>query len=488
MKRRLFLKGAGVTLGLPLLESIGQSVALAQMRPANAAQFVLFMRQANGVAQEIRNGDGTVREAEMFWPRALGELTDASMADRAVSELTAIRSKLLMVKGTRYWFDGRGCGHSGGGNQCLTANQIDRTDPNLDRNRSRAVGESVDFRIAREINPMEGARRRDPLTLMAGPPTGYIAEVLSYGGARDLRGAQRNPWNAYQAVLGMTGSSESEFERIRSSRQSVNDVLRDQMRSVLGRPELSRADRDRLQLHFDSIRDLERRMSCQLPMADADALRGAVMPFAREQTIDGMRQTVLVVDSSAALHTLARLHCDVLALAVACGYTTSGTLQVGNGNDGTPYALPGFTGAFSYHWISHRIQGDGDMGASINDAQQRHHQIDRMHARLFKYLCDKLNERRLPDGTTLLDKGMAVWVNDLATGPPHGYSDVPWIIAGSGNGALRQNTFIDARASNRTVPHNLLLNTLINAVGINSPRFGEASLPAGQLDAIKARA
>lgn len=485
MNRRLFLKGAGVTLGLPILESIGRATAHAQTRPANASKFAIFLRQANGVAQEIRNGDGTVREPELFWPSAVGALTDATLRGRAVEELAAHRARLLMVKGTRFNFAGRGCGHSGGGNQVLTANEIDRTDPNLNSNRSRAVGESVDFRIAREINPMEGARRRDPLTLMAGPRTGYIAEVLSYGGARDLRGAQRNPWNAYQAVVGMTGATEAEFERIRSSRQSVNDLLREQMRGLLGRTDLSRDDRDRLQLHFDSIRDLERRMSCQLPVAEAGALRSAVMPFEREMTIDGMRQTVIVVDGNAALHTLARLHCDVIDLAVACGYTTSATLQIGNGNDGTPYALPGFTGAYSFHWISHRIQGDGDTGATINDAQQRHHQIDRLHARVFKYLCDKLAARTVPGGTTLLDQGMAVWVNDLATGPPHGYSDVPWIIAGSGNGYLRQGQFVDARAAGRTVAHNTLLNTFINAMGINSARFGHESLPAGELAAVK---
>jgi hypothetical protein len=485
MNRRLFLKGAGVTLGLPLLESLGRVTAHAQMRPANAGRFLVIMRQANGVAQEIRNGDGTIREAEMFWPSAVGELTDATMRGRAVDELVAHRTRLLMVKGTKFNFPGRGCGHSGGGNQVLTANEIDRTDPNLDRNQSRAVGESVDYRVAREINPMEGARRRDPLTLMAGPRTGYIAEVLSYAGPRQLRGAQRNPWNAYQAVVGMTGASEAEFERIRSARQSVNDLLRDQMRSLMGRTDLSRDDRDRLQLHFDSIRDLERRMSCQLPTAEAGALRAGVMPFEREMTIDGMRQTVIVVDNSTALHTLARLHIDVLDVALACGYTTAATLQIGNGNDGTPYALPGFNGAYSFHWISHRIQGDGDTGAEINDAQERHHQIDRMHARLFKYLCDKLAARTMPGGSTLLDTGMAVWVNDLSTGPPHGYSDIPWIIAGSANGYLRTNVFIDARQSRQTVPHNLLLNTLINAMGISSPRFGHESLPAGELTAIK---
>jgi hypothetical protein len=485
MNRRLFLKGAGVTLGLPILESIGRSTAFAQTRPATASQFFVAMRQANGCAQEIRNGDGSVREPEMFWPSAVGALTDASMRGRTVDELVAHRSRLLMVKGTRFAFDGRGCGHSGGGNQVLTANEIDRTDPNLDRNQSRAVGESVDYRIAREVNPMEGARRREPLTLMAGPRTGYIAEVLSYSGARNLRGAQRNPWNAYQAVIGMTGSTEAEFERIRTARQSVNDLVREQMRALLGRTDLSRDDRDRLQLHFDSIRDVERRMSCQLPTAEAGALRAGVMPFEREMTVDGMRQTVIVVDGSAALHTLARLHIDVLDIALSCGYTTSATLQVGNGNDGTPYDLPGFSGAFSYHWISHRIQGDGDTGTTINDAQQRHAQIDRMHARLFKYLCDKLAARTVPGGRTLLDTGMAVWVNDLATGPPHGYGDVPWIIAGSGNGYLKQGTFVDARTGGRTVAHNTLLNTFVNAMGITSARFGHDSLAAGELASIK---
>src|SRR4051812_23106795 len=51
-----------------------------------------------------------------------------------------------------------------------------------------------------------------------------------------------------------------------SSRKSVNDLLRTQLNDPIARPQLSAADRQRLQQHFDSIRDVEVSMGS---MADA---------------------------------------------------------------------------------------------------------------------------------------------------------------------------------------------------------------------------
>ncbi|MFN7134321.1 MAG: DUF1552 domain-containing protein, partial [Myxococcales bacterium] len=188
MNRRMFLKGVGgVVLGLPLLESLGRT-AHAQSNPR--PRFAVFVRQGNGVVQAW----GT--EPEMFWPRSLGPLTPQSMAadaDRATSELKDYADKLLLVRGTRFAFPGEGCGHSGGGNQVLTAARVS-TDPR--GNRSLAMGESIDNRIARALNPPG----REPLTLYAGRKYGYLDEVLSYRGEKMLRGADRNPYTVYERM------------------------------------------------------------------------------------------------------------------------------------------------------------------------------------------------------------------------------------------------------------------------------------------------
>ena len=110
--RRLFLGAAGVTVGLPFLETFAS-------RPVRAAGpddpgFVVFMRQGNGCSQALQYSDPA--EPEMFWPRNLGALTAAALAadsDRATSELSAYADDLLLVRGVRGALSIGGCGTPG---------------------------------------------------------------------------------------------------------------------------------------------------------------------------------------------------------------------------------------------------------------------------------------------------------------------------------------------------------------------------------------
>ena len=119
--RRLFLTGAaGVTVGLPFLETFASRAARAAT-PDNPG-FVVFMRQGNGCSQALPYSNP--EEPEMFWPRNLGALTAASMAadaDRATSELGAYADDLLLVRGVRGALSIGGCGHARGALQALTA-------------------------------------------------------------------------------------------------------------------------------------------------------------------------------------------------------------------------------------------------------------------------------------------------------------------------------------------------------------------------------
>ena len=103
---------------------------------------------------------------------------------------------------------------------------------------------------------------------------------------------------------------------------------------------------------------------------------------------------------------------------------------------------------YPFHWISHRIQGDGASGSApaITNAANLHYQIDRVQLRMFKYLLDKLAEYGSESGT-LLDDSVALWTNDLANGVGHSYRNLPILIGGNGGGYLRNGVYIDARDS-----------------------------------------
>jgi hypothetical protein len=463
VNRRRFLAGlGGVAVGLPFLETFAPKKAVAA--GDDAPPFAIFCRQANGVKQE------TDDESDDFWPSAAGALTTAAMQtdfeqnDRAVSSLYKYASRLIAIKGIHFAFPGNMCGHSGGGNQCLTAAQVTQ-DAEHAANLSLAMGESIDNLIARQLTP--GV---EPLTLYVGSKPGYLDEVLSYRGSMDLRAAENNPFNVYTALFGLSSIDPAALELLKNRRHSVNDLVRTEMQSLLARKDLSAADRARLDLHFQSIRDLEIGLLCGLADSDVAVLENQ-QPF---------------IEDDSQFETNAKLMMDLIVLAMGCGSARACTLQFGCGNNNTVFASTGY----SYHKISHRIDSDGDTGPAIANAAGLHHEIDKIHAGLFQYLLDKLDEVPLTTGT-LLDAGVAVWLNDLGN-KYHSYDDVPFILAGGAKGALKTGQFIDSNGAKIT--NNLLLNTIGAAVGCENlagnggplDDFGDPSLPKGRIDELVA--
>jgi hypothetical protein len=461
--RRSFLAGlGGAVVALPMLESM----RLVRKPRAHAQEvrepvYSVFVRQGNGVAQAV-SGRG---EPERFWPAAHGPLSQESLtsgdnAGRTISVLAPYADRLIAVSGTRYGFPGEGCGHSGGLNQCLTAARVVGSGAD-----SLANGESVDWFISRHLNPPG----TEPLTLMSGPQEAYIAHGLSYSGPRELRGAQNNPLRAYQALVGLGDAPPELVEQIALRRTSVNDLVREEMRDLVSKRDLSAGDRRRLETHFDAIRDFEINLSCNLTDGEVVA-----METVAEAAADNANRI-----------TVALMMMDLVALAFACDLNRTATLQIGTGNDQTRYYVDGEL-QNTFHRISHRVDSDGSDGPTIPDADRLHHEIDKQFAEMFLHLLDRLEGYTGPSGASLLDDSVAVWTNDLADGPPHSYRNLPHVVAGRASGFLRTGQYLDAG----DVTHNQFLNTIINAVGIRDSSgryydsFGDPDLERGVIDAM----
>jgi hypothetical protein len=451
--RRRLLGLFGVSVALPYLESFGPKQAQAGTGPA---PFAIFVRGANGVVQKTD-------EPEMWWPSKTGTITKESLladSDRALSELADHADRLIMVKGIHFKFPMNGCGHTGGGNQCMTAAKVS-SDPA--GNKSLAMGESIDNRIAVDLNP-EGV---EPLTLYAGAKGGYVNEVMSYRGPKMIRAAEHNPYKAYMDLFGLSDISSGALEQLQKQRKSVNDLVRDEMKGLLSRNDLSSSDKDRLDLHFQSIRDLENTLVCSLPAPDVQKLKDIEAAAKANDNVQ----------------IVTRMQMDIITLAMACGVTRAATLQVGDGLDGTQFTLNGVKQK-SFHRISHRIDGDGTSGAPIPDAYKLHHEIDRIQMRQFKYLLDKLTAYDTGSGK-LIDAGVTVWLNDLGD-KYHSYNNVPYILAGNCAGYFKTGQFVDLGK----VFNNKLLSTIGAAVGCKNGAggplddFGDPSLEKGLISQI----
>jgi len=456
--RRRFLRGAfGITIALPFLESI--HMPRVRAGGPEPYRFAFFVRCGNGVAQAWGS------EVEQFWPRETGALTQEIMTtrdrDRATGELAAFADKMSLVRGLNRPFGTPTCGHSDSIVQCLTAaNPIPGTG-----NNALAQGPSLDWRIARQLSP-----GRDPMTLMAGPRSSYIREGVSWSGPGERTNAERSPLTQFRRLMGVMALPPDVRERLARRQNSVNDLVREELNALRSRRDLGRLDRNRLDQHFEAIRDTELALlQCEVDPAFEDRL-GAIADVERED----VRPEVV------------RLHMEVFALAASCGQARSGTLQIGDGNDQTQYVYDGVR-LPRFHHISHRIASDGSEGAAIPDAANLHHNVDRIQMRLFSHLLESLQQYASPTGTgTLLDDGVCVWTNDLANGPPHGGDNIPFILVGGAGGNLRTGQFVDV--GRRTT--NVILNTIGSAVGCTksdgSPMddFGDASLTRGRVDEL----
>jgi hypothetical protein len=475
VNRRMILKGmGGVALGIPFLGSVLPRAARAQSSSeAPQGTYAIFFRQANGVAQQTNTDLGS--EPERFFPREFGALTTASMADRAVGELVDYRQKLLVLSNVNMQFFSWGDGHAAGCLQALTA----RGPVVPDRGgSSEAAGESIDHRIGRELNP-EG---RDSLFMFCGQAGGWLnGPSISYRSSGVRRTALHNPFNAYQTLVGAAGGlSPAAREQIAVRGRSVNDLVRDQLAALRSNPRLSAYDRDRLQLHLDSVRDIEVELGCRMSADEEAALEGAAPGF--DST-----------NGDEVLET-ARLHMDIAVLAVSCGLTRSVAIQVGVGNDGNTRYRNLQTGQLmeNYHFISHRRSSHDSSGGIIANSDLLHHFVDRHFARTFRHLLDRLSAQPGRNGGTLLDDGVSAWYNDNAKGPPHSITNVPWVLAGGCAGFFKQGQHLRVANGASGTNHSKLLNTIGSAVGVRNAsggfldNFGDSSLPRGILDELRA--
>ena len=451
INRRAFLRAAtGVAIGLPFLEGLPERSAWAQ---GSAPVFSLFICAACGVV------------GNKFFPNATGPISAATLASagKATSQLSTHAANLLFVKGINFPMNGpTDCGHAQGLCQVLTARPAGGGGKN-----ATATGPSADVVIAQLVSPGS-----DPLTLYAGNKrNGYIVERLSFkaGGAGQVRAADDNPYNLYSRLVGlaaaggsMTPAGNALANELVESRRSVNDLVRSQLNDLMRRPQLSAADRQRLQQHFDSIRDAEVSMG---KMADAVACSSAGLDTTK---LDALKSG-LAFQTNGMIEDVAKLHMSVVATAFGCNYNRTATLQWGDGTDQTKYNVPSNASlGWPFHHISHRVQSDSTSGNNPT-AEQAHAEIDVLRMQTLSAGLDHFAARGLQD------KCFVMWTNHIADGPSHAFKNVPVIIWGNGGSYLKQGQYVDAANAG----NNKLLNTLISAAirntGSSMENFGDGS-------------
>jgi len=424
--RRKFLIGlGGAVVGLPFLEGLAPKSAHAEDGPP---PYALFYRRGNGVQQAIfdRNSYPSVntqpREPERWWPMMADGVTPIAPGAlatfgpvSALSEIEAYVARTTLVKGLRHPY-GTENGHPEGAVQGLTGAGVKYTNDVPNFSQCAPLGESLDNLIARQLTPA------NPESLYMGVKTSGATGVsyLRQGSTIFPRAAEENLLTIFDQLFLPLASDGAARELLVKRRKSVNDLVRGEITSLKNDPRLSAADKDRLALHFDSIRDTELALSaCAVP----GDLRTHV------QTYDAASITAKV-------EVIGRL----AALAIACGVRRSVVINVGIPQDIISYnEVPG-AGGYEFHALSHRQSSENNTNP-FAAARDLHHAIDRYHLKRFKSILDVLDGYKY-GGQSLVDKGVNVHFSDLGSGQ-HIVTLLPYLYVGSAGGALKVGRYED---------------------------------------------
>jgi hypothetical protein len=316
-----------------------------------------------------------------------------------------------------------------------------------------AGGISLDQFVANELGTQA-------LTLAARPYGNTGGSRISYLGADQPVDPHEDPAAVFSTLFGNPDLSENE-QLAESERQiRVMDRTAAELDKLKGR--LPQEDRTKLEIHLEHLLKLENDLKAFNP--------AACNPTAPEGGYNW--------DSGSDYPITSRRHMDVLATAVACGITRIGSIQ--NGNTGNAEAYNGVTEwpsediyiDRSQHVVAHDFELEPDNPTYIADRLT----IERLYVRQYAYLLEKL--RSIPEGDgTVLDNTLVVWTKGMGRG--HSKDRLLYLVAGgSGFPDLKPGRYIDRDG----VPHNNLLVTLANLMGVEIDTFGDPEICSGAME------
>ena len=458
--RRALLRGAlGATVGLPFLQSLAER----SPRAADSTKpvFGFFMCGVGGVV-----------EAD-FFPTTIGPMTTSGLAaaGKATSQLDAHADNLVLLSGID-WPAGVSLSDSHVDTLCAVYTGRPAMPP-TEPTKVMASGPSADAYIAARVHPDLA-----PIALYAGNVNnGYEANRLSFKAAGQLSPVTPNPYTLYLELMGlalpggaMTPAAQRAAQLLLQSRKSVHELVRDDLTTLMQHPRLGTADKQRLQHHFDSIRDAEKTMTGMgnelVDRCTSVGLDVTTLEALKDYRWDAHRTDEIV-----------GLHMSLVAMAFACNYRRAASLQWGDPYDLTIYDVPSNARGWKMSYIAHRTQSDSAVGSDPLAAKAAA-EIDVVRMKTLAAGLDHFKARGLED------KSLVLWMNGIGDCPSDSTRNVPHIIWGNGGGYLKQGTYVDAG----NVINNRILNALISAAiqdtGETVENFGSGT--AGRLEVVLA--
>jgi hypothetical protein len=426
--RRTMLRGVGVAMALPWLESLpvwGGETASGNDTPVFPKRFAaLFM--GNGI------------NPNHWWAKGAG----ADMAlSKSLEPLAPFRSRLNIISGL-FNKSATGVGiHPGQTGNILSGAA-------LQKGAVLRGGISMDQALARRL----GEETPQP-SLVLGceqPITGYHETNFSMAYSSHISWqdeASPVPMEVYPSL-----AFDSLFDN-QGSKRALSILDRVQEHAAQLHRQVSRSDQAKLDEYLTSVREVEKRIE----RTRSDKERGD-RARDRGRPVVAMRRPDNGLPEDIREHM--RLMCDIVALAFQTDKTRVATLLLCRDLSGLFY--PFLNVRTAHHPSSHDDQ---------SDAYER---ITRYYVSQLAYLAGRLTA--MPEGAeTVLDNSCLLFISNLWSGSSHDSSKVPVVLLGGLGGTLKTGRVLDfaQRGDENRRLCNLYLS-IMDRMDVKLDRFGDA--------------
>jgi Protein of unknown function (DUF1552) len=434
LPRRTFLRAAGVTLSLPLLESMVPALTAMAKTAANPRLRMGFCFMPHGAVMAN------------WTPATEGPLQLSPI----LAPLEAHKDQVVVISNLAHAMAGpQGPGDNGGDHTRCPAVFLNGVHPKRTDGADILAGTTIDQIAAAKIGqdtllPSLELAIEDYSGLVGSCDVGFSCtymNTISWRTPTAPLPMEINPRVVFDRMFGDGANADERRRRIETQR-SILDAVTSQVRRLQGG--LGSSDRNRVAEYLDTVREIERRIQ-----------------LAEKQTSEDLDLPVTPSGIPDDFVTHTKLMFDLMTIAFQADITRVSTFMMAREVSYRTFPMLGISEAF--HPASHH-QNNAERLAQLT-------KIQTFHVSLWSYLLEKL--RATPDGDgNLLDHSLMLYGGAMSNSNVHNHSPLPIVVAGGAAGKMKGGRHL-------TYPENTpmanLLMTILDKAGIPQDSVGDST-------------
>ncbi|MGV3724572.1 MAG: DUF1552 domain-containing protein [Actinomycetota bacterium] len=450
ISRRTVLRGMGVSMCLPLLESLQPASAATKSAPkAKPPVRMAVLYMPNGV------------NPHAWQPAGIGSEFQLS---EILAPLGNVKSDVLVFTELMNKNSIVGDGHYVKVAPFLTGTAVTKTTGSD----LRCGGVSIDQIVAQRIGnltPLPSLELSiESVTTGVDTNVGFTrlyGSHISWGNPTTPLTREVNPQLAFDRLF---RSDAAKGQGASPTDRGILDLVSEDAKRLQAK--VGKADRLKLEEYFDSVRSVEKRIAFDAARRRAEY---AEDPLARKEIeklgtriVDYYKDPARLGERKIDHTEQVRLMLDIMVLAFWTDSTRVSTFMFGNEVSGKNFAfLPGVNGG--HHQTSHHENDKAKL--------EEYKRINIWHLQQYAYMLERMKAIKEGEGT-LLDNSMVLFGSGMKDGNAHSPVNLPLVLAGRAGGALATGRHLIYEK--KTPLCNLYLG-MLSRMGTPVPALGDST-------------